>query len=210
MKKVVIALLVLILIGVTAIAVLLFTGFSVGKKDEGPKPEDVTDQIIAAADEISLDVVPAAQEALKEYLEEKEDAEEEKRKEEEEEEDDDDPMNEDSTADTGQNTSAEGMMQRYIGRWEQQGVIQSDGNIDSSTGAHCTYIFNADKTYTAKGVDVSGNKIDEQGTWSLNAKKQIVAGQYTMGIDESGYLLKDTGERDGRGRKMKYAFSKVS
>ena len=58
------------------------------------------------------------------------------------------------------------------------------------------------------GVDVNGKKIKEEGTWKLNANKQIVAGDYTMGIDDSGYLLKDTGERDGKGRKMKYAFAK--
>ena len=55
---------------------------------------------------------------------------------------------------------------------------------------------------------MNGKKIKEEGTWKLNANKQIVAGDYTMGIDDSGYLLKDTGERDGKGRKMKYAFAK--
>ena len=92
----------------------------------------------------------------------------------------------------------------------EYGLIQSDGNLDTSTGSHCTYVFSSDHTYTARGVDVNGNKIKENGTWELNSDKQIVAGKYTMGIDESGYLLKDTGERDGKGRKMKYAFSKVN
>ena len=70
-------------------------------------------------------------------------------------------------------------------------------------------MINADKTYTAKGVDINGEKINESGKWKLNGNKQLVCGNYTLGIDDSGYLLKDTGERDGKGRKIKYAFSKA-
>ena len=178
-------------------------------------PQDVADTIIALCDEVSLETVPVAEEAVREYIKDKEEDEEEERekerKEEEENEDDiDDPVNADSTEETGQNASPEAMTKRYTGRWEMQGLIQSDGNLDSSSSAHCTYVFNADHTYTARGVDLSGNKIKEDGSWKLNSNKQIVAGKFTMGIDESGYLLKDTGERDGKGRKIKYAFAKVS
>ena len=188
--------------------------FSCAKKDEGPVPEDVADAIVAGCDEISLELSPAIQDAIKDYIEDKEAKAEKKRKKEKEKEeqeqgDADDPANADSTAETGKNETVDDMTKRYIGRWEQQGVIQSDGNLDTSSGSHCTYVINADKTYTAKGVDVSGSKINEKGTWKLNANKQLVCGKYTLGLDESGYLLKDTGERDGKGRKLKYAFSKV-
>lgn len=192
-------------------AVMALTITACAKKDEGPTIEDVSDSVIAAADELSLEVVPAAEEGIRSYIEAKEEAAQKKRdKKKKEEEDADDPANADSTAETGKNATKEQMIQTYIGRWEQQGVIQSDGNIDDSTGSRCTYVINADKTYTAKGRDVNGNKIDEKGTWSLNSNKQLVCGDYTLGIDESGYLLKDTGERDGKGRKIKYAFIKVS
>ena len=200
------------IIAAALIMTLVMTMSSCRKKDEGPTDQDIADLIIAACDEISLDVVPAAEDAVREYLEakEKDEEEERKKKEEEEAEDDDDPMNADSTKATGQNATEEEMIKRYLGRWDQQGIIQSDGNLDTTTSSHCTYIFNADYTYTARGEDVSGNKIKESGEWSLNSDKQIVAGKYTLGIDESGYLLKDTGERDGKGRKMKYAFSKTN
>lgn len=198
---------------ILALSVVLF---SCSKKDEGPLPEDVADAIVAGCDEISLELSPAIQEAIKDYIEEKEDKTEKKRKKQKEKEeqeaeegDAEDPANADATTETGQNATVDDMTKRYIGRWEQQGIIQSDGNLDTSSGSHCTYVINADQTYTAKGVDANGNKIDEKGKWKLNANKQLVCGKYTLGIDDSGYLLKDTGERDGKGRKMKYAFSKV-
>lgn len=196
------------------LCILAISVFGCGNKAKKADPQDVADSIIALCDELSLEAVPVAEDAVKEYIKDKEDDEEEERekekKEEEENEDDiDDPMNADSTEETGQNASAETMTKRYIGRWEMQGLIQSDGNLDTSTSAHCTYVFNADYTYTARGTDVSGNRIQEDGTWKLNSNKQIVAGKYTLGIDESGYLLKDTGERDGKGRKIKYAFQKA-
>ena len=202
------------IIAAALIAVLAMTMFSCRKKEDKPAPQEVADMVVAACDEIALDVVPAAQDAINEYIEAKEKDEAKKREKEkkkkEEEENEDDPANADSTKETGQNSSVDAMTKRYVGRWEQQGLIQSDGNLDTSTGSHCTYVFSSDHTYTARGVDVNGNKIKENGTWELNSDKQIVAGKYTMGIDESGYLLKDTGERDGKGRKMKYAFSKVN
>ena len=171
--------------------------------------------MIAACDEISIELVPAVQDALVDFVEDKEEKAEKERKKKQKEkekaeaEDDDDPANADTTADTGKNASVEDMTQRYIGKWEQQGIIQSDGNLDSSSGSYCTYVINADKTYTAKGVDINGEKINESGKWKLNGNKQLVCGNYTLGIDDSGYLLKDTGERDGKGRKIKYAFSKA-
>lgn len=202
------------IIAAALIGVLALTMFSCRKKEDKPDPQEVADLVVAACDEIALDVVPAAQDAIDVYIEAKEKDEARKREKEkkkkEEEENADDPANADSTAETGQNSTVDAMTKRYVGRWEQQGLIQSDGNLDTSTGSHCTYVFSSDHTYTARGVDVNGEKIKENGTWELNSNKQIVAGKYTMGIDESGYLLKDTGERDGKGRKMKYAFSKVN
>lgn len=204
---------------VASVLVLMLSAalFSCAKKELGPEPEEVADAIVAACDEISLEVVPAVQQAIKEHIEDKEATAEKKRKKQKEKEekeaqeagDADDPANADTTADTGKNATVDEMTKRYIGRWEQQGLIQSDGNLDTTSGSHCTYVINADKTYTAKGVDVNGNKINEKGKWKLNANKQLVCGKYTLGIDESGYLLKDTGERDGKGRKIKYAFTKV-
>ena len=212
MKKVIAVLLIILLFLTAAFVVFLLAG-PFGKKDKEPSSEEIADKVVALSEEVSLDVVPAAQDAIQEYIKAKEEEEEEERREKEEEkeeEEEDDPMNADPTKDTGEGSTVEAMEKRYIGRWEMQGIIQGDGNLDTSTGAHCTYVFSADHTYTARGKDLSGKKIKENGTWELNANKQIVAGKYTMGIDGSGYLLKDTGERDGKGRKMKYAFTKVS
>ena len=200
-----------------AVLVLMLSAglFSCAKKEEGPDIDDVADSIIAACDEVSIEITSAVQESIKDFVEDKEEKAEKKRrekqkeKEKEDAEDDDDPANADTTAETGRNASVSDMMQRYIGTWEQQGIIQSDGNLDTSSGSHCKYVINQDKTYTAKGVDINGEKINEKGRWELNANKQLVCGDYTLGIDDSGYLLKDTGERDGKGRKIKYAFSKI-
>ena len=208
--KVVLITLLVILFAVSIVfGVVLFMN-----RDKGPEPEEVSDSVIALCDEVSLKAFDAGQEGMIAYLkqkeidEEKEREEEEKRKKEEEG-DEDDPENYDSTEETGRDATTDAMMQRYIGTWEQQGILQGGGEIDVSSDSYCTYIFNSDFTYTAKGKDVNGKKINEDGTWKLNANKQIVAGGYTMGIDDSGYLLKDTGERDGKGRKMKYAFAKT-
>ena len=43
----------------------------------------------------------------------------------------------------------------------------------------------------------------------MNANNQIEAGDNVFGIDESGYLLMDTGERDGKGMRIRYAFAKA-
>ena len=192
-----------------------FGGYLYMNRDQGPEPDDVADSVIAICDDASLKAIDAGNQGIIAYLKQKEIDEEEERKKEEEERkkeeegDEDDPENYDSTVETGKKASTEAMMQRYIGTWEQQGILLGGGDLSTSDGSTCTYIFNSDFSYTAKGKDINGKKIDESGTWKLNANKQIVAGSSTMGIDESGYLLKDTGERDGKGRKMKYAFAKT-
>lgn len=209
-KVILIVLLVLLLAAGSAIGVLLFLGH-----DEGPDVNEVADSTIALCDEASLKAFDAGNQGLIAYLkqkeidEEKKREEEEKKRKEEEEGDEDDPENYDSTEDTGKDSTTDAMIERYTGTWEQQGILQGGGDLDTTTGSYCTYIFNSDFSYTARGKDINGKKINEEGTWMLNAKKQIVAGDYTMGIDDSGYLLKDTGERDGKGRKMKYAFAKT-
>ncbi len=207
---------VLVIIVMTVLAVgAAFGVFWFLNRDQGPEPDDVADSVIALCDYVSLQAMDAGDEGIKAYIKQKEiDDEEERKKEEEErakeeEGDEDDPVNDDSTKETGKNSTSDAMLQRYTGTWELQGILQGGGDLDTSTGAYCTYVFNPDYSYTAKGEDISGNKIDEKGTWMLNSNKQIVAGKYTMGIDESGYMLKDTGERDGKGRKMKYAFAKT-
>ena len=213
MKVLKVILIVLLVLAIGAGAA--FGAYKFMTRDKGPEPDEVADSIIALCDDVSLKTFDAGNQGIIAYLKQKEiDEEEERQKEEEErkkeeEGDEDDPENYDSTADTGKKSSTDAMMQRYIGTWEEQGILQGSGDLDTSTGSTCTYIFNSDFSYTAKGKDINGKKIDEKGTWKLNANKQIVAGSYTMGIDDSGYLLKDTGERDGKGRKMKYAFAKT-
>ena len=54
------------------IAVLAMTMFSCRKKEDKPDPQEVADMVVAACDEIALDVVPAAQDAINEYIEAKE------------------------------------------------------------------------------------------------------------------------------------------
>ena len=208
-KVILVILIVILLMAGAVFAAVLFMN-----RDTGPEADEVADSVIALCDEASIKAFDAGQQGIIAYLkqkeidEEKEREEEEKRKKEEEG-DEDDPENYDSTKDTGKDQATDTMVQRYTGTWEQQGILQGGGELDVSSGSYCTYVFNSDFTYTAKGKDMNGKKIDEDGTWKLNANKQIVAGDYTMGIDESGYLLKDTGERDGKGRKMKYAFLKT-
>ena len=210
LKVILVVLLLLVLAAGAAFGAYMYVN-----RDQGPEPDDVADSVIALCDEVALKAFDAGNQGIIAYLKQKEiDEEEERKKEEEarkkeEEGDEDDPENYDSTEDTGKNATTEAMIQRYIGTWEQQGILQGGGDLDTTTGSYCTYIFNSDFSYTAKGKDVNGKKINEDGTWKLNANKQIVAGSYTMGIDDSGYLLKDTGERDGKGRKMKYAFAKT-
>ena len=177
--KVILVVLLLLLLAAGA----AFGAYMYVNRDQGPEPDDVADSVIALCDEVALKAFDAGNQGL--------------------------IANYDSTEDTGKNATTEAMIQRYIGTWEQQGILQGGGDLDTTTGSYCTYIFNSDFSYTAKGKDVNGKKINEDGTWKLNANKQIVAGSYTMGIDDSGYLLKDTGERDGKGRKMKYAFAKT-
>ena len=46
--------------------------FSCAKKEEGPEPEDIADSVIAACDEISIELVPAVQDALVDFVEDKE------------------------------------------------------------------------------------------------------------------------------------------
>ena len=208
-KVVLIVLLVILFLSAAVLGVVLFT-----HREEGPDINEVSDSVIALCDDVSLKSLDAGNQGIIAYLkqkeidEEKEREEEEKRKKEEEG-DEDDPENYDSTEDTGKDSTIDAMTKRYIGTWEQQGILQGGGDLDTSTGSYCTYIFNSDYSYTAKGKDMNGKKINEEGTWKLNDKKQIVAGDFTMGIDDSGYLLKDTGQRDGKGRKMKYAFAKT-
>ena len=209
--KIIVVILLLTIVAIGA----AFGGYLYMNREQAPDPNEVADSVIALCDDASLKAIDAGNQGIIAYLKQKEIDEEEERKKEEEERkkeeegDEDDPENYDSTAETGKKASTETMMQRYIGTWEQQGILLGGGDLDTSDGSSCTYIFNSDFSYTAKGKDINGKKIDERGTWKLNANKQIVAGDATMGIDDSGYLLKDTGERDGKGRKMKYAFAKT-
>ena len=76
------------------------------------------------------------------------------------------------------------MIQRYIGTWEQQGILQGGGDLDTTTGSYCTYIFNSDFSYTAKGKDVNGKKINEDGTWKQILSTPCFVGKNGLCFDE--------------------------
>jgi|GEM_PF-1309366 len=200
--------------------VMSITLFACGNSDKA-EPDEVVDSIDALTEEVILSMDLATEEAMQKYAEAKDKEESEKKKKElkkkkkqqakkkkQEEPDKDDPMNADQTEYIGKNQSKAKMRKRYAGTWTFQGVVLSDGNLDMSTKASGKYVFKKDGTYTFKGKNLKGKKIKESGKWKLDGSKRLIAGKYTLGIDGSGYLLKDSGQRDGKGRKMKYAFAK--
>ena len=70
-----------------------------------------------------------------------------------------------------------------------------------------TFTFEEDGTYTF--VDkTEGNEKEESGNWAVNSSNQLVIREFTLTISEEGYLLWDSGERDGKGRRLYYAFKK--
>jgi hypothetical protein len=117
-----------------------------------------------------------------------------------------DPGDADTTDSTSANNTAAQMKAKFIGTWELKGILYSDGSF--SKAGTCKYVIKADGTYTCKGETAGGSAINESGSWSLNSDKKLVTGKNTMGINGDGYMLKYTGERDGKGNKLNYAFEK--
>lgn len=122
--------------------------------------------------------------------------------------DPDDPANNDPTADTSKKNTTSQMEKKYIGTWEQQGLLMSDGSLDNSDGSTGTIVIKSDGTYRVNIKDMNGKATKESGKWSLNSKKKVVLGSLIMGINDDGYLLRYSGERDGKGFRLYYAFKK--
>ena len=122
--------------------------------------------------------------------------------------DPEDPANADPTDDVTLSEDASEMERRYTGVWTFCGIRYWEGSFDESVTGTSVYRIYGDGTYEAEG-DENGTVLDEKGTWTLNEKNKLVAGDAVMGIDSEGYLLKSTGERDGKGRKLNYAYRKV-
>lgn len=116
-----------------------------------------------------------------------------------------DPANEDTTAATTENKTDAQASKMFIGTWKMKGLLDSDGSITDA--GSCKYIINKDGSYTAKGT-IDGKDIAESGTWTLGDKKKLVAGDQTLGINSDGYMLRYSGERNGKGYKLYYAFKK--
>jgi hypothetical protein len=117
-----------------------------------------------------------------------------------------DAGNNDPTKETAQNNTVQQMKQKYIGSWEEKGLLMSDGSIDDSDGSSGTLTVKDDGTYTMSLTDSDGKPTETSGNWSINSDKKLVVGSYTMGIDDNGYLLRDSGQRDGKGFRLYYAF----
>lgn len=117
-----------------------------------------------------------------------------------------DPGNNDPTETVSKTHTASQMEKKYIGTWVQKGILQSDGSI-ANDNTKSTLTVKEDGTYKLSLTDPSGTSVKE-GKWSLNGDKKLVAGDYKLGIDEKGYLLRNSGQRDGKGFWMQYAYVK--
>ncbi|MGN1382450.1 MAG: hypothetical protein ACI4W2_06485 [Eubacterium sp.] len=117
-----------------------------------------------------------------------------------------DAGNNDPTKETAQNNTVQQMKEKYIGSWEEKGLLMSDGSIDDSDGSSGSLTVKSDGTYTMSLTDSNGKTTETSGKWSINSDKKLVVGSCTMGIDDNGYLLRDSGQRDGKGFHMYYAF----
>ncbi len=116
-----------------------------------------------------------------------------------------DPADVDTTADTAEGKSDDQMKKKYQGTWKLAGILYSDGSTEKA--GTCTIKVNSDGSYTMKGT-LSGKQVDQSGSWSLTDSKKLKLSDDELGIDSDGNLLKYTGQRDGKGYKLNYAFKR--
>ena len=83
----------------------------------------------------------------------------------------------------------------------------SDGSIDGE-GVSGKYVIKSNGDYIADVTYADGSTDKGSGKWSVNGDKKLVAGSAVMGLDKESRLLKDSGERDGKGNRLFYAFVK--
>ena len=123
-----------------------------------------------------------------------------------EEDEDEDPANADPTLGGDDDQATEDDLQRrYIGTWTLKGLEFRDGSFEDA--GKCTIEVMRDGNYTMKGK-LSGEEVDRQGRWSINEKKKLVMGKDKLGVNDEGYLLMYSGQRDGKGSKLYYAFQR--
>ena len=122
---------------------------------------------------------------------------------------------EDPAASSGamQNHSSEKeskMKARYVGTWVMKGILMRDGSLEGTGGVSGKYVIREDGTYTSSMTNPEGGQTSAGGNWSLNSSKDLSA-DTVLGISENGkYLLRDSGQRDGKGFRMYYAYAKVN
>lgn len=98
---------------------------------------------------------------------------------------------------------------KYVGTWVMKGILLRDGSLDSTGGVSGKYVIREDGTYTSSMTNPEGGKTSAGGNWSLNDSKNLSA-DTVLGISENGkYLLRDSGQRDGKGFRMYYAYVKT-
>lgn len=99
---------------------------------------------------------------------------------------------------------------RYVGTWVMKGILMRDGSLEGTGGVSGKYVIREDGTYTSSMTNPEGGKTSAGGNWSLNSSKDLSA-DTVLGISENGkYLLRDSGQRDGKGFRMYYAYAKVN
>ncbi|MDD6154126.1 MAG: lipocalin family protein [Eubacteriales bacterium] len=116
-----------------------------------------------------------------------------------------DPGDYDPT-DVSKNAEPSKLEKDAIGTWSLQGIRYSDGSLQSD-GTSCTYTINSDGTYTANGKNAKGKSFNTNGKWKVKNGK-VVLGSDKLGFDDDGELLKFTGDRDGKGYKLFYVYTK--
>lgn len=122
-------------------------------------------------------------------------------------EEDVEPGNADPTGSVAKDKTADEMESLYVGTWTIKGILLSDGSIDSE-GVSGKYEIKSNGEYTADVTYADGSTDKGSGKWSVNSDKKLVAGSSEMGLDSSSRLLKYSGERDGKGNRLYYAFVK--
>lgn len=122
------------------------------------------------------------------------------------EDEDEDPANADPTIGGDEDTATDDdLLRRYIGTWTLKGIEFRDGSFEDA--GKCTIEVMRDGTYTMKGK-IEGKKVNRKGNWTINDKKKLVLDEDKLGVNDEGYLLMYSGQRDGKGSKLYYAFQR--